>query len=286
MVDAGPWAEAFSLPHPWLVISDLDGTILDHWDYSATHMMPLLEALEADDIPVVFNTSKTAAELMTLRQRLHNRHPFIVENGAAIYLPPNYFPHAIADAQPSGDYRHIVLGTAVARLRHWLNETRQRLALDLVTFSELSVKEVATLAGLDEESAAEARQREFSEVIVWKGNMAERATFCRAAAAAGLTTRQGGRFLHLLGASDKGRASLRLLDEFEIALQRRPSLIVCGDGDNDVDMLQRADLALLVRSPSHELPALVEPQGHVLTTRQTGPEGLARLLRELLAERA
>lgn len=281
-------ARSLSLPRPWLVISDLDGTILDHWDYSPAPMMPLLEALEAAGIPVVFNTSKTAAELISLRQELNNRHPFIVENGSAIYLPRGYFPHSIARSVESspqdGDYQHIVLGTPAADLRRWLKETRQQLALDLVTFSELTVRQVAALAALDEDAAAQARQREFSEVIVWKGSEAQRAVFWQAAEKAGWTLRQGGRFLHLLGPSDKGRASLRLLQEYELVYKRRPSLIVCGDGENDVDMLQRADLALLVRSPSHELPALKEPRGHVLTTHETGPEGLAHLLRELLSQ--
>lgn len=284
MADLSRSAIALPLSQPWLLISDLDGTILDHWNYSPAHMMPLLETLEAANIPVVFNTSKTAAELKPIREELGNRHPFIVENGSAIYLPLHYFSHSIDDAQQRGDYQQIVLGTRVESLRPWLNEMRRRLALDLVTFSELSETEVAALTALSEDSAARARQRDFSEVIVWRGSNAQRSSFYQAAEEAGWTVRQGGRFLHLLGPSDKGRASLRLMQEYEIALGRRPRLIACGDGENDVDMLRHADLALLVRSPIHELPALVAPRGQVLITSAPGPEGLAHVLRELLLQ--
>lgn len=272
------------LHRPWVLISDLDGTILDHWDYSSTAMMPLLEALEAAGIPVVFNTSKTAAELELLRPALRNRHPFIVENGSAIYLPRDYFPHDIDDAEQHQNYHRIVLGTPVQAIRSWLDEVRQSRAFDLVTFSELRVSEVAALADMSEAAAAPARLREFSEVIRWRGSASERSEFLSMAEQAGWRTLQGGRFLHLLGPSDKGKASLRLLREYHRFHGRRPSLLVAGDGENDIDMLRLADLALLVRSPNHKLPLLADPEGQVMVSREPGPEGLARLLRELLAQ--
>ena len=42
-------------------------------------------------MPVIPITSKTFAEVINLRDKLNNRHPFIVENGAAIYIPSRYF---------------------------------------------------------------------------------------------------------------------------------------------------------------------------------------------------
>lgn len=268
-------------PKPWLVVSDLDGTILDHWNYSAAAMTDTLQQLEARAIPVVFNTSKTAAELLPLRQRLKNHHPFIVENGSAIYLPQGYFSHSIAEAEIAAQHERIVLGSPREQLQQWLS-TFEAGSRDLVSFVDMSAAEVAELTGMDIADAALARQREFSEVVRWRGSDAARQRFRRAAAEAGFATLQGGRFLHLLGNSDKGVATQRLQEEYQKHYGKRPSLIVCGDGANDVEMLRVADLALIVRSTNHDLPVVDRAKGRIMITHEPGPAGLALLFRELL----
>ena len=46
-----------------LVFTDLDGTLLDHHDYSYDAALPTLRRLKKANIPLIFNTSKTAAEV-------------------------------------------------------------------------------------------------------------------------------------------------------------------------------------------------------------------------------
>ena len=75
----------------YLIFTDLDGSLLDHFDYSFAPAEPLLKQLEQQAIPVICTTSKTLPELLNLRKKLKNTHPFIVENGAAIYVPEGYF---------------------------------------------------------------------------------------------------------------------------------------------------------------------------------------------------
>ena len=77
---------------PALIFTDLDGSLLDHDSYSFAPAAPLLNNLETEYIPVIPTTSKTFAEVQKLRVKLNNRHPFIIENGAAIAIPSNYFP--------------------------------------------------------------------------------------------------------------------------------------------------------------------------------------------------
>lgn len=278
-----PAIAELTLPRPWLIVSDLDGTILDHWTYSPDAMMPALKKLEAQHIPVVFNTSKTAAELELLRHDLHNRHPFIVENGSAIYLPRHYFSHTIDEAESHGDYQRILLGAHREDLHRWLEEIRVRLDLKFLSFADMDIATIVELTGMNEANAALAQQREFSEVICWHDTSVARQKFQQAAEEAGFRLLQGGRFLHLLGTSDKGRAAQRLLTEFRRNHGTQPSLIACGDGNNDVEMLQVADLALLVRSPNHDLPVVTNPKGVVVASRELGPQGLARLLLEVLS---
>ena len=80
-----------------IIFTDLDGSLLSHDDYNFEAAKECLDKLEADNVPVICATSKTFAELLELRQALNNRHPFIVENGAAVYIPKDYFKNLPAD---------------------------------------------------------------------------------------------------------------------------------------------------------------------------------------------
>ena len=80
-----------------LVFSDLDGTLLDHHTYSFAAALPMLDKLKSQQIPVIPNTSKTFAELTEFTEQLDKDGPFIVENGAAIYIPIDFFKTQPAD---------------------------------------------------------------------------------------------------------------------------------------------------------------------------------------------
>ena len=84
-----------------LVVTDLDGTLLDHDSYSHEAAQGALSLLEQLRIPVVFATSKTRAEVLALREELGNTDPFIAENGAAVLIPRRYF-----ESMPEGCREH------------------------------------------------------------------------------------------------------------------------------------------------------------------------------------
>ena len=69
------------------MFSDLDGSLLDHYSYSFDAALPAVNALEELDIPLILVSSKTRAEILAVREQLANRHPFIVENGADVFVP-------------------------------------------------------------------------------------------------------------------------------------------------------------------------------------------------------
>ena len=73
-------------PH-LIVFTDLDGTLLDHHSYSWRAASPAMAKLAANGIPLIFNSSKTAAEMRHLQNAMGIRAPFIVENGAAAVIP-------------------------------------------------------------------------------------------------------------------------------------------------------------------------------------------------------
>ena len=74
-----------------LVFTDMDGTLLDHHTYSFDAAKPALNALDEKNIPVIPTTSKTFAELQPLRKSIGLDGPFIIENGAAVFIPHGFF---------------------------------------------------------------------------------------------------------------------------------------------------------------------------------------------------
>ncbi|NNC55214.1 MAG: HAD hydrolase family protein, partial [Pseudomonadales bacterium] len=67
-----------------MVFTDLDGSLLDHHSYSYDAALPALTLLEQKNIPIIFCSSKTRAEMDRLRIDMGHAAPFIIENGAAI----------------------------------------------------------------------------------------------------------------------------------------------------------------------------------------------------------
>ena len=68
----------------WWVVTDLDGTLLDH-AYDWTPAETALRWLQQRGIPVIPCTSKTAEEVRQFRAAAQLNDPYIVENGGAIH---------------------------------------------------------------------------------------------------------------------------------------------------------------------------------------------------------
>ena len=90
-----------------IILTDLDGSLLDHETYSHGHAKDLLLMLEKIGIPVIPVTSKTYSEVVKLKKELNNKHPFITENGAGIYIPNSYFKQIELNWKIKNDYFSI-----------------------------------------------------------------------------------------------------------------------------------------------------------------------------------
>lgn len=273
-----------SLPRDtrFLVFTDLDGSLLDHHSYSYQDAQKQLLRLEQLEIPVIPATSKTRAEIERLRQELGNASPFIVENGAAVFIPQGYF-----DSQPPG---------TVARDGYWIYElsARRQDWLDLLddlfahfaeefeTFARAGTQGIMRMTNLPETKAAEANQREYSEPVKWLGTPQRKEHFLACLREGGASVLQGGRFMAVSGDCDKGRALAWLRQLYQ---ESSPSQhwhdLAAGDSANDCAMLEAAESALVIRSTVHDYPVLHRTQG-VYYSRDYGPagwaEGVARWL--------
>lgn len=243
-----------------VVFSDLDGTLLDHQNYSWEPARPALNALKAAGIPLVLASSKTAAEMAQLHAELElGSTPAIVENGAGL-------SGAASDAS---QYQQI---------RRALAE----LAAPFKGFGDIGPTGITEITGLPAPAALLASKRFFSEPGLWHGNNEDLEQFVAALAAKGIKARMGGRFFTLSFGSTKADRMAEVAERLGASIT-----IALGDAPNDREMLEQADYGVIVRNDhGADLPNLAgEETGRITRTQEEGPAGwntaVLRLLREL-----
>jgi mannosyl-3-phosphoglycerate phosphatase family protein len=259
-----------------IIITDLDGTLLDARTYSFREAAPALELINGKGLPLILCSSKTRAELEVWRERLGNRHPFIVENGGGIFIPENYFPFPV-DGEARSGYQVISLGMPYTRIREKFVRLRDELQMPVRGFGDMTPAEVAALTGLPLDEAVLAKQREYGEPFVFPGAADER--MLQAIEASGLRWTQG-RLFHLMGNHHKGRAVALLRTLFERAMG---PVIVAGLGDslNDLPFLLAVDHPFLVRRADGSHDSRIDIPG-LSRTQKIGPAGWNEAVLKLL----
>lgn len=263
----------------FLVFSDLDGSLLDHHSYSFSSAWPTVALLQRLNIPLILTSSKTQAEISIIRNQLENDSPFIVENGAAVFLPKQSYVEQPADTLAIDNFW---VHEATQPRAHWLSiieEAGRKFSGQYLSFYQAGTQGIAAITGLSIAQSEAANQRLYSEPVQWTGNEKDKARFIEKLKAAGATVQQGGRFLSVSGDCDKGRAlqwlkSLYAAQLAETAPSTKIVDIAIGDSHNDRSMLEAASAALLVRSPVHDFPT-INREEEVMRSEAIGPSGWA-----------
>ncbi len=251
-----------------IVFTDLDGTLLDHHDYSYERSIPGLTLLRDSGIPLVLVSSKTAAEMEVLRRELDLAAPFVCENGGGIVFP----------AEHGQDARIEAMGLSAAGLAARARLLEHAIGAKVRLLADMSLDEIAALTGLDRTAAALARERSFTvPFLTADGSPVDLGRADRLLAPHGLAVTRGGRFYHLGTAGvDKGRAVSRILQHYHAAAGGSKIVTTgIGDSENDLAMLKAVDRPVLVRKPDG---SVIETDLDVMVTERRGPEGFTEAI--------
>ena len=265
-----------------MIITDVDGTLIDQRTYSYELSLPAVRRLQAKLIPIVLCSTKTSAEIILLWRELELDAPFICENGGAIYMPRDYLKVALLGLKTDGPFEVLELGTDVDRLRVALADAARACGVTLRTFGKMEVDEIAALTGLSLDQAARALQRHYDEpFLVQSGDSKQMAAMLRAKK---LTVTRGDRFYHLSGGHSKRDAVEALLNLHRDQYGQVIS-IGLGNSANDGPMLSAVDRPVLVRNPDGRWDGtVVEAIPDVECTIGTGPQGWREAIDGILDE--
>jgi len=268
-----------------VLFTDLDGTLLDHHSYSFEAASAALTRVRQARVPLVLCSSKTRAEIEPIRTRLDAYHPFVSENGAAVFTPRDYFPFMIPAAHERAGYHVLEFGRPYHEVVDVLHRTAARLNVDILGFSDMTVEEVAEACGLSVPEASLAKLREYDEPFrIVDGTPASRDRLFRALRRAGFQSVRGGRFDHVTGGADKGTA-VAALRAFYIDAYGDVVTVGLGDSLNDVSLLQAVEIPVVVSDPAAGAAAhLLQEVPTARVTLACGPAGWGEAVNRILSE--
>jgi len=226
-----------------VVFADLDGTILDE-RYKFSQTQPIIHTLLNLDASIVLTSSKTRSEVEFYRRHLGLKDPFVVENGSAIYIHKKYFKTAaFTYTKQNRQYYVIELGMPYSEIRKKIESIQKETGTNIIGFGDMTTQKVAQDTGLPFELAQLAKAREYDEpfrIIEGSENAVVDAIKDK-----GLCFTKGGRYFHVLGNTDKGKATTILKDLYQQEFQKAVTIGI-GDSPNDFSMFAQVDKSFII----------------------------------------
>ena len=244
-----------------IIFTDLDGSLLNHDDYSFDEALPAINRIKSSGIPLILTTSKTRREVELLQKDMGINEPFIIENGAAVYFPTRYTVLFFDNIRQESPFHIIQLGISYDRIRSFIDDIRDQF--NIRGFGDMPVQEISDITGLSPERAGFAKAREYTEPFII-GSEHDIHTLQSLAVERGIKITKGGRFHHMIGIhQDKGEAVKIARDVFDQHGGKRHLAIGVGDSINDLPMLSNVDIPVLIPHPVRgyldaSLPRLVK----------------------------
>lgn len=259
-----------------VIMTDLDGSLLDHHSYSHEAASPALEFLRENNIPIIFNSSKTASEIIEIQNNMGLDWPFVVENGAGIYLSKTNGTESIKNENMHS------FGKPRTEILQVLHNLRAKFNFSFSGFNDMTDEELHGHTGLSLDKILLAKQRDFSEPIIWQDDESQWNEFKKQIEQQQLVAVKGGRFISVTSDVNKANAVDWFKHYYKKETGESVTVIALGDGENDIKMLNTADYGILIKSPVNTLSG--NSIEHLILTQECGPSGWNQCLLSLLTE--
>jgi mannosyl-3-phosphoglycerate phosphatase len=138
-------------------------------------------------------------------------------------------------------------------------------------FSDMTAKEISSVYGLDRKEAELAKKREYDESFIIDGGEKEIEIVKRKIEEKGMNYSWGGKFHHIQGKNDKGKAVEILKELYE---NQFFSIFTIGIGDslNDLPMLSVVDRPFFLKEENSISPEVLPPIQNFTIINGTGPQ--------------
>jgi len=160
------------------------------------------------------------------------------------------------------------LGTFYLQIIGVLESIKKETGITIKGFSDLTERELQPLCGLSLEEATLAKKREYDEPFIIEGGEREVEIVKRKIEERGLSYLWGGKFHHILGKNDKGKA-VEILKELYENEFFSISTVGIGDSLSDLAMLLVVDRPILLKKKND--PSTAIPFQNLTIIDGTGP---------------
>ncbi len=256
----------------FLIFSDLDGTFLNNDTYSFGTLKNYINELDLQ-FEIIFVSSKTYEEIVKVKNKINLNYPFIVENGACIFFPLNYFKDKLINKKFIKYKKHFGFKLSkldpkllVKSLDHLKEKYNFRFYNDL---SEKKIKEITNLTINDVKLS---KLRKFTNPIYWEDSLKKKKDFKNEINLinSNFSVLEGGRFFHVSDNYDKGLALKKFL-EIRNSLESSFTTISMGDSENDIPMLELTDFGCIIKSKTNMKFVLKNKK--IFKSKMIAPEG-------------
>ncbi len=269
-----------------LIFTDLDGTLLDYHTYSYDQALSGLQLIKQREIPLILCSSKTRPEIEGYRKKLKNNHPFISENGGAIFVPRKYFKIKLAGFVDKLGYWVRELGVSYLLLRKELLRVTSKFGQPVYGFGDMNPKDIVSLCEISSKEAELAKWREYDEPFYFLKSI-DPDTLKKIQdefSKDGFNLIKGARLFHLTGQNDKGKAVQILTDLYKQEFKTKIKTIGLGDSQNDIPLLKACDLAILVKKTDGSYDEQVVAEIKPTLADGIGPDGWNKAILEIIGQ--
>ena len=232
---------------PIVLFSDVDDVLRDPTPSALARAAAALATTVSDQCALVLCSRYTRAELEILQLKLRITQPFIAENGAAVFIPPDSFGFRIPGSRSHADYEVVEFSRPHHQVMGDVRMIGQRLALDLCGFSDMTVEEVARARGISPLRSRLAKLSEYAEPC--RPTYSDRVTrrhLARALEPCGLSILCRGRDEFIGEMLPPGIAVTFVRSLYERKFGR-PVTVGLVDGTGDDTLLSRMDRQVIVQ---------------------------------------